>query len=1236
MRSRTSSLLNREARKGFALVLSLSLMALILLLLLSLTALVRVESESSEANIHRLSARQNALLALNVATGELQRTLGPDQRISTPAEILEGTDNELSLGNNLSQPHLLGVWQTSSWTPGTAIDYVAQKRNNFLQWLVSYPMDERADLEALDFAADDLEGDTINLVDAATLGSLATSDPASLVRARLVEVEDSGDDQYAWAVLDEGVKATVNLPSSVDASTWGSVDSQSLASYGSPTGIGIPNISALNALESVYTNNEQARIASDPSGILAFEDAGGDADVYQKHFHDLTATSFGVLSDPVNGGLKMDLSLLSEYNSLSDSDFAPRYLYSSGSSATYSSEPSWSQVLDYMGSYRSTKLSLDGDDVPRLSSSAADWEIDSSDMLQPRDSYEPMPAIARIQMVFSVVALRTNGSYHNGNISTNTEGIYDSSYTLYLIVSPVVTIYNPYNVPIKTESLYLSLGGIPVGFTFKRADHSDYTRFVPLSERPVPLDAMITNPDTFSRIKTHGMEYVMSISAENDASDDFILAPGETMVISPFSDAEDASVNSLSNHTADRQTDRSFMQGKGGYIEGAGLVYDYLNPVRSNSHANYNYSNESDQITIIGDDEQTMSNALVNLGLNTYYLVVLDDQDEIQVDVEFVKPHFPEGEDDKPVTIQLFDKHPLDSAEEDAHLLGDYRFEYEDVDALQAAAERFTSVSFPLTQDLIPGSNLDLDGRTIQGTLTVSELVPTPLAVLDVFSQTTLANTNPTMPWAFSNPTTLAGVNQLDAVSTFNQSYQITLREGSTPSIDIDSENHGFSFTGISSLEGIKFGTHFEQPLQPLQSLASLQHANLASSGYLPKVDYVVGSSFASPLLPSGSAVSHSAELGYTLLDHSYLANDSLWDAYYLSTLATYESVFDSEAPSLSETLDNYLSGMPLMNPNLSLNLEDRDAATVRSLLLQGDSLQADAFRKIASFQYSAGAFNINSTSKDAWKALLTSAALQAIDAPPYISEADTSTTDVDSSDFDLSYNTVVRDDDTPKRYTFSRFRVTNHNRSYDEDSSNTTPSETRSSSADHAAWQGYRDLTEAQLDALAQAIVDEVKRRGPFLSLGEFINHRLGTSTADDRNLMGAIDSAIAQTDINEEVSDAMGVEVNIGSLGLDNQAYNSDTSAKGIPGFLTQADVLQQIGQRLAARSDTFRIRTYGESRNPVSGETYRAYCEAIVQRTTEYIDPDLDPWDTPNPDDLGRRFKVIGLRWLSEDEI
>ena len=119
------------------------------------------------------------------------------------------------------------------------------------------------------------------------------------------------------------------------------------------------------------------------------------------------------------------------------------------------------------------------------------------------------------------------------------------------------------------------------------------------------------------------------------------------------------------------------------------------------------------------------------------------------------------------------------------------------------------------------------------------------------------------------------------------------------------------------------------------------------------------------------------------------------------------------------------------------------------------------------------------------------------------------------------------------------------------------------------------------------------------------------------------------------------------------------ASTQGTGFPGYLLQGDVLQALGPVLTARSDTFRIRAYGDktttSRQDPNLEitTARAWCEAIVQRVPEPVEKLSD--DSTEEEDLiqrpedvetnyrsagkpyfGRRFQVVSFRWLEKDEL
>ena len=98
-----------------------------------------------------------------------------------------------------------------------------------------------------------------------------------------------------------------------------------------------------------------------------------------------------------------------------------------------------------------------------------------------------------------------------------------------------------------------------------------------------------------------------------------------------------------------------------------------------------------------------------------------------------------------------------------------------------------------------------------------------------------------------------------------------------------------------------------------------------------------------------------------------------------------------------------------------------------------------------------------------------------------------------------------------------------------------------------------------------------------------------------------------------------------------------------EGAPGFLMQADVLSKIGGKLTARSDTFMIRSYGNSIDPftVSSEA-ESYFELVVQRVPEYLDspgntPDTEPeLLNPRNEKFGRRYEIVSHRWINKGDI
>lgn len=291
------------------------------------------------------------------------------------------------------------------------------------------------------------------------------------------------------------------------------------------------------------------------------------------------------------------------------------------------------------------------------------------------------------------------------------------------------------------------------------------------------------------------------------------------------------------------------------------------------------------------------------------------------------------------------------------------------------------------------------------------------------------------------------------------------------------------------------------------------------------------------------------------------------------------------------------------------------------SRIIWRDGLPDRDFHLTGTRMHVAGAFNVNSTSVNAWRALLHS--FLDVEVP----------------------NTSGRPEAAPgvERIPFTRF-VRPHGPAYSPAAGDRFD--------DFENYSGYRRLSPDEVDALAVEIVREVRERGPFLSLSDFVNRRLLRPEDDPQGhrLQGALQAAIERAGLNESQThpadpasritpdDFPGVHSNTGNpifRGYDLEAA-SIASNHGAPGYFSQADLLARIGAVLTTRSDTFTLRALGTT---PSGA--RAVCEIVVRRSGAYLDPGDPPERHPDQASalnqrFGRRFEVIRFRWLTEEEI
>lgn len=453
---------------------------------------------------------------------------------------------------------------------------------------------------------------------------------------------------------------------------------------------------------------------------------------------------------------------------------------------------------------------------------------------------------------------------------------------------------------------------------------------------------------------------------------------------------------------------------------------------------------------------------------------------------------------------------------------------------------------------------------------------------------------------------------------------------------NITPNSNGFVASGATANTGVTHAVAFEFPVKPLQSLVELQHVDF--HGVDPVPPYTTnsfGNSMASPLLPSHQNQSSVESNHWYQTDLSYRLNDVFFDHYYFSSIAPRDSTW-AQAPSesLQEVYSKHMTGdKPLPNSRYK-PYGDTSAS---------DVTQADSYATVASKLMVDGMFNVNSTSKEAWFTLLASLSQDKV---------------LFYNPYDASVVIQQKDFDSEK-FIVSRFSIPAGG-SADED----TPEPDQI--PEELYWRGYRTLTRDQLEALAESIADQVRERGPFLSLSEFTNRQL-LSTSSDLTNQGAIQQAIddCSEDLNQELKD-FSVEITHATLTDNNLNYANPEaalgySAYGAPGWITQADILRPIAPYITVRDDTFRIIAYGEVKDITGNVVARAQCEAIVQRYPEYIEhTDNDDSDASNGNapteslyladgttdasfdinsvngQFGRRFKIKSFRWLSHSEI
>ncbi|MCP5538499.1 MAG: hypothetical protein H7A51_20000 [Akkermansiaceae bacterium] len=1321
-----------HTRQGFALIATVSVMTLLAMICLAMLSLTVVEERSSGGMRDQARAQANARMALMIALANLQRDAGPDDRATATSGLAVGSSSSSS-GIN---PHWTAVYRTRQEGQTMTVvdrhdspDYLTDLRNKesglvendlFLSWQVSHVPGTQPDPDA-----------ALGQADAIELVGTGSSPSSRSVTAPLVGIENSaGKGGYAYWVGDEGVKARLDLQRGTAPPAVGSDDY--LAQFLRPSRAVLSNV-ANGAGEKSFPGYDQVdpgnwgKVASYREASLLGMSATPEKarDALRDNYFSLTAYHEGLLTNPVEGGFKKDLAAFlgqpmnktqiaasepARRDGIRGADPIIRGTRHSKTSPRYdalrrynltrhlvSSQSASSSVatLDPMG-----RLPGDSD----LSLTAAQRDLGSYQLTEMGGVLPDITSVDRPNL--HPVLAEATMAFDFSCYETSQPGASSQTYGLRGHLYPVAKLWNPYNVSLKTPEYILLIQCLGDGHKGFGWNGPQAMRF---------WAGYSTNYHAFIQyFGVHNAGY--SNTNVPDSSDDrrffgfvvssMTLEPGETVILSPDTQQSTGTIHSPGIRSASRY-DFDFSQNRlsATATPGAGSFYmDFTNqPARKDT----SYGFDGDLwICERGSGEQAVLKAIPSgSGNNLTYKNITGSRADNYPTVAYVNVN-PGG--------LYYDMN------------ANTHCSFKTLDLGGLGGRRSAARA--------DGSANGLGGGKRLREFTKTDIGPPPrfwrwgsrLAYYDEFGRpgngglmsgfslgsnseySTISHANAWNPraamshsgWATQNATWGMWTNGLH-----HQPKVSPLLNGSEGEAPFLSGNGNYIASPLSMNEGRTSEPApdsnivlFDVPRGnvPLISLAELRHAQLSYHPWHPC--YVIGHGFADGRSQSSATIATDGE-AYTMFgsplltpendqrwiknaaasmqnrrndlsswgwmiqdtavsqaspaetnrdpginatqsvqsneilvyDIAYEANHALWDKYYVSGLA-----FSSYgAPEWDED-DSYQAGGIHPNPSVF------EATTELENGMKTSGSDTFAYHKAGRYLSNKGAFNVNSTSEDAWRVMLSS------------------------------------------MRGLKRFGALDGKQSSDQDAHpfsgllfpGLSEGGKAASNTDKQVFAGYRDLTDDEINALATQIVNQVKLRGPFLSLSDFVNRRLvdiNASSSPSLNskegtaLMSALEAAIELSGINDGLHTNNGKHKDSTDDALPDARVLShwgdkrlvpEWKSSGMPGYVSQAGVLQAIGSSLTTRSDTFVIRAYGEARNKDGTKVLaRAWCEAVVQRTPDYCNPAddaLEPILLPGSDDpsdvtrvlnsslsgesqkYGRRFIVTGFRWLNPSEI
>ena len=1236
-------------------VVTLSLMILLTIIAVGLLTLSSISLRASSQENGMVEARANARLALMLAIGDLQKSLGPDRAISAPSEILATSSTPVA------KPNTTGVWE--SWwdfNPNGAPGYTSEKTSRFRRWLVS-----SADLSApisRDFVtkAWGANEKTIELVGNGSLGAAATT--AAKVTAGLVPVSKNGKVQgaHGWHVSDESVKARINLYRDPGQNTTLAQKRALLAGHRpDPAVMKDPAGNLLTCLPADRNAADFTKAKATVGKIIDLNQAellDNAKDKIKPLRNDVTPYSLGVMADVRGGGLKQDLSSVFEMGSATantlPADFTNKKLYQSTHGITGVSDPNWSALAGYYNSFLGVSKTETEPTFTLKQGAISSAEVPNS--------YNPAPVIAKVDTIFSLVARPMTDIFWLGGMKDHFD------YHLNLIFTPVVTLHNPYNVNIAFHRMEVSFQNIPLAFNFM-FQAGGAGGFASQSVEPGKFESI--NTMSYDAGSDHDGRkdkiFVMNIAdwananplpAASSISGPIIMKPGQTLICGPsFPPNSSFQIDAGSGHSTvgfdwDNRLTKA-IKAKPSFTPGLGYEMYAITIAHMRRPGDIYPGGWTGHPFMMLRDQAVIPKLSQTRVTDRFYIEFKAQRpnpykDNTSLNKNELAPTFAVNaklQANSAGTLVSYAKLQFDYTNDTTlkNIFDDRVYRYPPTGSLTGSECAAPGGTPYASQALFvhPFAIFSAYSRTTNGGVYETgkrTKGPVDSPQLNLLKDGRLAGT----PFLFHNPSRSNFImdlaKQKPGVQAYELNFQPFLSKGDFQDyMDVDATHRVPSLSGNRTTSGIKSSSYLEFPSGPLMTIADFRRSNALTTAYPPHFVQPVANSRLHPLMSPDKVIETNSIIATTaLLDHSFLANHALYDRFYFSTFASRIVLNEKnqrEVIPANTVFEQFMNGTALLalqafEPYLP---NGKTTASAKAELYNGVPPTQTAYKNAAEYQMIRGPFNVNSTSVQAWKAVLAS-----------MKQSEVTTLWARSSALEKRTSTG-----TP----ITAMSLPNGTKTR---SGAITPANIDNVRTND--WNGYRELTDDELEILARKIVDEVRDRGPFLSLSEFVNRRIGPS--EPHTLKGALEAAIDKAEINEKQNavfpNTFLNQVPVTATDVsDPKLYSYKTPeattgnpAAGAPGWVNQGDLLRILEPAATVRGDTFVIRVYGEAQDANKNIIARAYAEAVVQRVPEYVDPvdrpSLNAYNDPTAaaanKTFGRRFNVVSFRWLSNDEV